>query len=448
MIPWLELLFLLYWIIGSYANTEPEDIQFNPEYNNYMKNNVGGVFTHRKRSIAANIVEKMHLQAPMYVESTNSSLPTSSPYYLISVELGDTEFPENVKSLPNVRKVNVFGKQAIILVKTQSSKNEVLRNLREHDLYKYKVEYSVQHELHVSAAIDRIDQRLLPLDGKYKAAGYGIGTHVYIVDSGVRGTHSEFTGRVVQDFVTDGEPTDPCNFHGSWVAGLAAGSSIGIASNATIHDLKVARASLDCAFYTSDGIDALYEIYVNGSLPGVINLSWQGGGNTILDDIIAALFDLGYVVVSAAGNANSGTAACTNSPARAAYSLTVGAIDGSDRIASFSNYGNCVDIWAPGVNVIGASYLDDNQYVSASGTSGSTPLVAGVAAVYYSMFHYTTAIAVTERIRISCVNGQVKGMPSTADNNRIVSTYYYSNPPVTSSVVHIHTNKGGRFSLW
>lgn len=448
MTAWWKLLLLATLVYIVSADVEPENNHFNPEYNNYIKNHVSGVFTSRKRSIAAGIVEKMHFQEPMYVESTNSTLPETSPYYIVSVTLDGTPFPENVRTLPNVRKVNVFGEIATILVKTQSSKNEVLRNLREHDLYKYKVEYSTQHQLHVSAALDRIDQRLLPLDGKYKAAGYGIGTHIYIVDSGIRETHVEFTGRVVRDFVVEGETTDPCNFHGNWVTGLAGGATIGVASNATLHDLHVARAALDCAFYTSDGIDALYEIYVNGTLPGVINLSWQGAGNTILDDIIAALFDLGFVVVSAAGNANSATAACTNSPARAAFSLTVGAIDGNDKIASFSNYGNCVDIWAPGVNVIGASYLDDNQYVSASGTSGSTPLVAGVAAVYYSMFHYTDAISVTERIRISCVNGQVKGIPSTADNNRIVSTYYYSNPPVTSSVVHIHSNSGTRFSLW
>jgi subtilisin family serine protease len=231
-----------------------------------------------------------------------------------------------------------------------------------------------------------------------------------------------------------GEVDAPCNMHASWVAALAAGLTLGPASASTIHDLHVSRASLTCAFYTSDGIDALAWIAENGTLPGVINLSWQGPGNSVLDAVIGELFGMGYVVISASGNADSDTDACTNSPSRAAYSISVGAIDDTDTKASFSNWGDCVDIWAPGVNVAGASYADDTSIVLASGTSGSTPVVSGVAAVYYSVFGYSTALQVTNKIRNSAVYGQLHGISPFSSNNRLVSFYNWA--AVTPSPIH------------
>jgi subtilisin family serine protease len=402
-----------------------------------IKEDEAGLFEEKilaKRSIAANLV-KLENPPSLTVDANGQT----SEYFLVSVTLSPflPDIPTDISGLVGVQKITKVGKIVVILVKSKESVDGVLASLRRAGHYQYVVEYSRQHSLStVPWQLDRLDQPTLPLDNSYTSIGTGVGTHIYIVDSGIRETHVEFSGRVVQDFVVSGETFTPCNFHASWVASLAAGVVNGPASTATIHDLHVARAALTCGFYTSDGIDALSWIFDNGILPGVINLSWQGtGDSTIMDGIIQQLFEAGFVVIAAAGNANSATAACLNSPASAAFAISVGATDITDTIASFSNYGQCVDLLSPGVNVGGADYSSDTAYLVASGTSGSAPVISGVAAVYYSLFHYTTALQVTNKIRSSSVYGQINGVSITASNNRLVSLFFFASasPPAARS---------------
>lgn len=362
----------------------------------------------KRRSIAANLV------APDPLVDAGGAVPASD-YYIVSFLAA--EYPRaEIEAVDGVRKIVETKRRTMILVKTAEAKSTVASLLRGAGILSYKIELSVEQTLGVVWDLDRLDQPVLPLDNSYTSLGTAPGVSVYIVDSGMRVTHAEFTGRATRIFSVAGEPVGPCGGHANWVAALAAGATVGVARSATIVDLKVGRQSLNCSFYTMDGVDALGEILSGGTLPGVINLSWQGPGNSILDDLIADLFDAGFVVVAAAGNAGSSTAACDNSPARSTSALSVGATNIVDNKATFSNFGSCVDIYAPGVNVVGASADDDFSLVSLSGTSGSTPLVAGVAAVYYGYFGFVTPQQVTEKIRQTAVYGVIDNLPANSGN--------------------------------
>lgn len=386
-----------------------------------------------KRSLAQKILDQKEKSKLQSIEAVNNDITSTlttinappSEYWLISIDIGHNNLPTAIYDVPKLKDIMNVGSLKVILVKSSESRDAVLTHLRSAGYFNYQVEKSYQHDLHVQNTLDRLDQHSLPLDNTYTSIGEGAGTHIYIVDSGILSTHEQFAGRLVIDYVTPGQNATPCNFHGSWVASAAAGETIGVAPLAIIHDVHVGISELECSFYTSTAISALSWIYENGTLPGVINLSWQGPGNSVLDAVIGQLYALGYFIVTAAGNANSNTAACLNSPARAPYALSVGAIDDADSIAYFSNYGDCVDIWALGTDVPGADITGDSDYIIASGTSISAPVVSGLAAVYYSLFHYTASSQIKTELELSSVYGEVMGMAADLSNNRIASIYLY-----------------------
>lgn len=456
-----RVLALLLWIAAAAALSQKDEQVQLLSAQRQVYEQLGVDFEHyvhdlHKRSAAQKLLDKQNLIVPEnLVENPvpiSTSLTGTVPYYLISFQTNllttlDITLQDDISAVDGVQKITQAGRNLVILVRSDASRDATTLVLRQHGYFQYVVETSRQHMLGnvASNVLDRIDQRHLPLDGSYTSIGTGVGIHLYVVDSGVLDGHDEFGSRLTQDYATPGETYTPCNFHGSWVASIAAGASLGPASSAHIHDLHVARASLDCGFYTSDAIDALAWIYANGTLPGVINLSWQGSGSTILDNLIADLYDLGYVIIAAAGNAGSSIDACIYSPARASRAISVGAVDFADNRASFSNYGDCVDMWAPGVNVIGASVENIDAYASHSGTSASSPVVAGVAAVYYSVFAASDAPEVTNRLAETATYGLVDGVDPNAMNNRMVSIAAYvsettttPSPPVLSRATHLH----------
>lgn len=231
--------------------------------------------------------------------------------------------------------------------------------------------------------LDRIDQAALPLDSTFAPAitTAGSGVSVYIIDTGVRADHVAFTGRVASGFtaIADGNGTSDCNGHGTHVAGTAAGVTYGLASSATIYPVRV----LDCGGSGTwsgviAGIDWVIAHHADG-VPAVANLSLGGGVNSTVDTAISRLISDGVATVVAAGNSN--TDACTSSPARVPAAITVAASDIADARASFSNYGSCVDLFAPGVGITSSVPSSTTSTAAYSGTSMAAPHVAGAVAL-------------------------------------------------------------------
>jgi len=238
--------------------------------------------------------------------------------------------------------------------------------------------------------LDRVDGIM---DGQYSYGGTGAGIRIYIVDTGVDSNHPDLSGRVIDGFDAFGENLDQvdCQGHGTHVAAVAAGTYFGVAKSSTIVPVRV----LDCAgMGNTDSLRAGLAWIINNhpvGTAGVVNMSLGGAKDDIVNAITESVIKVGLTVVSAAGN--SAANACNYSPASAAGVLAVGAIDMNDTRASFSNYGSCVDIYAPGVRINSANPFNYNMAKSRSGTSQSSPFVAGAIAVAISTGENPTPVA-------------------------------------------------------
>ncbi len=228
--------------------------------------------------------------------------------------------------------------------------------------------------------LDRVDQRDLPLDGNYVYDTTASGVNTYIVDTGVRPTHNDFGNRVTTGYtaINDGRGSNDCNGHGTHVAGTVAGSTWGVAKAATIHPVRV----LDCRGSGSNSgvIAGMDWVAANHSKPAVANMSLGGGASTATDNAVSNMRNAGVTVVVAAGNENQN--ACNVSPARSADAITVGSTTSNDTRSGFSNFGNCVDIFAPGSDITAPWHTSNSATNTISGTSMAAPHVAGIAALY------------------------------------------------------------------
>lgn len=228
--------------------------------------------------------------------------------------------------------------------------------------------------------LDRIDQRDRPTDGNYNYTPTGSGVNAYIIDTGIRRTHAQFGGRafVGYDAIGDGQNSNDCNGHGTHVAGTVGGSTYGVAKAVRLYAVRV----LSCTGSGSNsgviaGVDWVKNNHVK---PAVANMSLGGGASSALDTAVNNAIAAGVTFAVAAGNDNLD--ACNYSPARAVNAITVGSTTSTDARSSFSNYGTCLDIFAPGSSITSAWYTSDTATNTISGTSMASPHVAGVAALY------------------------------------------------------------------
>ena len=260
--------------------------------------------------------------------------------------------------------------------------------------------------------LDRIDQRARPGDGRYSYDTTGSGVTAYIVDTGIRVTHRQFGGRAVDGIdLADGDRDDPdCAGHGTHVSGTVGGSTYGVAKGVRLVDVRVLNCEGSGSFDTViAGVDWVTEHH---SGPSVINMSLSGGAFAPMDEAVAAATAAGVTVVVAAGNEDSD--ACDFSPARAPNAITVGATDDSDTRADFSNWGSCVDLFAPGVGVRSAWNTGDNETSILDGTSMASPHVAGIVARYRQAHPGDSPAQVTAAVLAAVTPGVVdpKGSPN------------------------------------
>ncbi|WP_319054596.1 S8 family peptidase [Streptomyces europaeiscabiei] len=266
--------------------------------------------------------------------------------------------------------------------------------------------------------LDRSDQASLPLSGTYTYPDTaGSGVTAYVIDTGVRISHSQFGGRAVNGYdAVDGDSVaQDGNGHGTHVASTIAGSTYGIAKQARIVAVRVLN---NAGSGTTAGVVAGIDwVTANHSGPSVANLSLGGGASTAIDTAVRNSISSGVTYAVAAGNSSAN--ASSYSPARVTEAITVGATTSTDARASYSNYGSVLDIFAPGSSITAGWYTSDTATNTISGTSMATPHVAGAAAVYLAGHPSATPAQVASALTAGAVTGKVTG-PGTGSPNRLL----------------------------
>ena len=268
--------------------------------------------------------------------------------------------------------------------------------------------------------LDRIDQRDRPLNGTYIYNWTGSGVRAYIIDTGIRTAHTQFGGRASAVFDAFGGNGQDCNGHGTHVAGTVGGSTYGVAKSALLRAVRV----LDCngSGSTSGVIAGVDWVTANHINPAVANMSLGGGASSALDNAVTNSINSGVTYAVAAGN--SSTDACTQSPARAAAAITVGSTTSTDARSSFSNFGTCVDIFAPGSSITSAWSTSNTATNTISGTSMASPHVAGAAALYKQANPSASPATIRNALVNNATTNHITNV-GTGSPNRLLYTLFF-----------------------
>ncbi len=268
--------------------------------------------------------------------------------------------------------------------------------------------------------LDRIDQRNRPLDAQYSYTPTGAGVHAYVIDTGIRTTHTQFGGRATKvfDSIGDGQNGNDCNGHGTHVAGTIGGSTYGVAKGVSLHAVRV----LDCSGNGTDAtvIAGVDWVTANRITPAVANMSLGGGASTALDTAVQNSINAGVTYAVAAGN-DYGANACNGSPSRVAAAITVGSTTSTDAKSDFSNIGTCLDIFAPGSSIQSSWSTSDTATNTISGTSMATPHVVGVAALYLQNNSTASPATVANQIITTATTGVLTGIGTGSPNRLLYS---------------------------
>lgn len=283
--------------------------------------------------------------------------------------------------------------------------------------------------------LDRIDQRDAALNDTYNYALTGAGVNVYVFDSGINSSHEEFSGRLQSGFnvIGDTNGTEDCHGHGTHTASLIGGTTYGVAKNVQIIPVRVLNCRAvnpsSATMYTA--INWILEHHETG-VPAIVNMSVGMPKSIQMNEAVRSLIADGLIVVGAAGNQNRD--ACLYSPSSEPSIISVGAIDRMSLRASYSNFGKCVDIFAPGSDLVGGWIGPANTYRSSSGTSNASPIVSGIVALMLEKNPLLTQFQVEKQLKANATRDVLFNIGDGSENLLAYSVFESTQPDTTTTI--------------
>jgi serine protease len=393
----------------------------------------------RSVSVALLVLALAAAASAQEVQTTERAIPGRYIVVLDDEEVGTASVPTLASDLARqfgARIVHVYQNtiRGFAGAMSATSAAALARHPRVRYVEQDSVRFIVAAQSNATWGLDRIDQRDRPLNRIYNYGTEAAAVHVYVIDTGIRASHTEFGGRVSSSgfsAIADANGTNDCNGHGTHVAGTIGGTTYGVAKSVSLHAVRV----LGCngSGTTSGVIQGIEWVTTNHIGPAVANMSLGGGASTALDNAVRKSVEAGVTYAVAAGNSNAN--ACFSSPARVSQALTVGSSTSADARSSFSNFGTCVDLFAPGSSITSAWHTSNSAINTISGTSMASPHVAGVAALYLA----TDPSATPEKVHAAVVGAaSVNKLTSigTGSPNRLLYSIFGGTPvdsPPTAS---------------